>query len=144
MMEVVKEREMKLLSRKRITLIRENNGATPSRQQLLTEVASQFKISEDLVVIKHIYPQFGENKTKIIVHMYTDKKKMSLFEHANLLKKHEKKVEEKIEEEKPAVEEPKKEVTEKEEESAAAEKTEEENQEKLAEKKEEKPAENKE
>ena len=69
----------------------ENKGATPSRQELIKEVAKQFNAKEDLIVIKHIYSQFGENKTKVIVHIYSDKNKMKMFEHKNLLKKHEKK-----------------------------------------------------
>ena len=111
-MELIKENEMKLLSRKRLTLMRENKGATPSRQDLIKEVAKQFNAKEDLIIIKHVYSQFGENKTKIIVHIYSDRTKMKIFEHANLLKKHEKKVEAKVEApaekpvEKPVVEVP--------------------------------------
>lgn len=92
-MELIKENEMKLLSRKRLTLMRENKGATPSRQDLIKEVAKQFNVKEDLVIIKHVYSQFGETKTKIIAHVYTDKNKMKVFEIANLIKKHEKKAE---------------------------------------------------
>jgi ribosomal protein S24E len=90
-MEIIKEKDMKLLSRKRVILMRDNKGATPSRQELIQEVASMFKVKEDLIIIKHVYSQFGENRTKIIVHIYNDKKKMGLFEHSSLLKKHEKK-----------------------------------------------------
>jgi len=101
-MEILKEREMKLLSRKRVTLLIEEKGATPSRQELIGQVASKFKVKENLVIIKHIYPQFGEGKTKLIVNIYSDEKKMKMFEHANLLKKHEKKVVEAPKEEEPA------------------------------------------
>ncbi len=128
-MEVIKEKDMKLLSRKRVTLIRDNKGATPSRQQLISEVASQFKVKEELVIIKHVYSQFGENKTKLIVHIYNDKDKMKLFEHANLLKKHEKKAE------------PKKEAAEEKAPAEPAEKKEEKPAEVEEEKKEEEPAE---
>ena len=117
-MELIKENEMKLLSRKRLTLMRENKGATPSRQDLIKEVAKQFNAKEDLIIIKHVYSQFGEDKTKVIVHVYSDKNKMKFFEHANLLKKHEKKAEAPKEEapvveEKPVEDAPKVEVEEK-------------------------------
>ena len=101
-MELVKEREMKLLSRKRLALVIENKGVTPSRQELINQVAEKFKVKPGLVVIKHIYQQFGQNMTKLIVHIYEDEKKMKMFEHANLLKKHEKKVVEAPKEEAPA------------------------------------------
>ena len=113
-MELIKENEMKLLSRKRLTLMRENKGATPSRQDLIKEIAKQFNVKEELVIIKHVYSQFGENKTKVIAHIYSDKNKMKFFEHTNLLKKHEKKAEAPKEdapgvEEKPVEEAPKEE-----------------------------------
>lgn len=98
-MEVLKEKDMKLLSRKRLTLLVENKGATPSRQDLVKEIAKKFKTDEELVIIKHIYQQFGKNKTKLMVHIYEDKDKMKIFEHANLLKKHEVKIPEPVKEE---------------------------------------------
>jgi ribosomal protein S24E len=86
--KLLKERDMKLLSRKRLTLMIENREATPSRKDLIKAIAEKYKTKEDLVIIKHIYPQFGQNKTKLIVHLYQDKDKMNMFEHKNLLKKH--------------------------------------------------------
>ncbi|MBN2367886.1 hypothetical protein JXC34_02630 [Candidatus Woesearchaeota archaeon] len=83
-----KQRDMKLLSRKRVSLILDNEGATPSRKSLIKQVASKYKVNEDQVVIKHVYSQFGKQKTKLIVHIYDDKDKMGMFEHKNLLKKH--------------------------------------------------------
>lgn len=96
-MEIIKEKDMKLLSRKRVVLMIDNEGATPSRQELIKQVAAKFKVKEELVVIKHIYQQFGKKKTKLMVHIYNDKKKKDVFEHKSLLKKHEKKAEPKTE-----------------------------------------------
>ncbi len=88
-MEVVKEKDMKLLSRKRATILLDNSQkGTPSRAELIKKVAEHYKVDESLVVIKHIYSQFGKSKTKIIVHIYDDKEKMKMFEHESLLKKH--------------------------------------------------------
>ena len=67
----------------------------------------KFKTKQDLIAIKHIYPQFGTSKAKLIVHIYKDKKKMELFEHESLLKKH--KFDGKKPEKKKVKEEPKKE-----------------------------------
>ncbi len=86
--EILKERDMKLLSRKRVYLMIDNKGATPSRLELLEGLAEKFKTKQELIVIKHIYSQYGKRKTKLIVNIYKDKKKMKLFEHEDLLKKH--------------------------------------------------------
>ena len=86
--ETLKERDMELLSRKRYTLMMDNKGATPSRLELVKELAEKYKTNPELIVIKHIYPQYGKRKTKLIVNIYKDKKKMELFEHEDLLKKH--------------------------------------------------------
>lgn len=86
--EILKERDMKLLSRKRVSLMIDNKGATPSRLELLEGLAEKFKTKPELIVIKHIYSQYGKRKTKLIVNIYKDKKKMELFEHEDLLKKH--------------------------------------------------------
>jgi len=110
-MEILKERDMDLLSRKRVSIMIENKGSTPSRSELINEIAKKFKVTPELVIIKHIYQQFGRNKTKLIVNIYTDKAKMERFEHANLLKKHaakeQPKKEKKEEAPSPTVESPK-------------------------------------
>ena len=84
----LKQRDMKLLSRKRVTLLMDNEGATPSRKELVKKIAARYKVNEDLVVIKHIYSQFGKTKAKLIVNIYENKEKRDMFEHKNLLKKH--------------------------------------------------------
>ncbi|MFH2020321.1 MAG: hypothetical protein ABIJ34_02840 [archaeon] len=90
-MEILKERDMKLLSRKRVSLMMGTKG-TPARYDILKEVAKKCGAKEDHIVIKHIYSQFGKPMSKVIVHVYDDKDKIKIFEHENLLKKHVKKV----------------------------------------------------
>ncbi len=100
-MEIVKERDMKLLSRKRLYVMIDDEGPTPSRQELIDKVAKKLKVKPEQVVIKHVYPQYGSTKTKLIVHIYDDSKKIGKFEHKSLVKKHQKKPakeEEKVEE----------------------------------------------
>lgn len=86
-LHLLKEKDMKLLSRKRVSLEVENIN-TPSRLDLLKEIAKKFNHPEDLIVIKHIYPQFGKRKSKVIAHLYQDKDKMNIFELKELLAKH--------------------------------------------------------
>jgi ribosomal protein S24E len=87
-LSIVKEKEYPLLSRNRITFMWEAEGPTPSRIELLKEIAKMSKAKEDLVVIRHIYPQVGNSKAKIIAHIYTDKKKLEFFENKSLVAKH--------------------------------------------------------
>ena len=97
-LEVIKERETPLLSRTRITLKAEYEGATPSRLELKKLVADKIKADEKLVVLKHIYTRFGKNSAKIIAHIYQNEKDMQKLEHTKLLEKHfPKKKEEKAE-----------------------------------------------
>jgi ribosomal protein S24E len=91
-LHTLKEKDMELLSRKRVTLVVDNETVTPSRLDLLKAISKKFNTKEDLVIIKHIYPQFGIKKTKVIVHLYKDEAKMALFEHKNLISKHKPKV----------------------------------------------------
>jgi len=87
-MEVIKEKDMKLLSRKRATVLIKGTAGTPGRKNLVKDLAKKFNTKEDNIIIKHMYPQFGSRDTKIIVHIYEDPAKMSKFEHGSLLKKH--------------------------------------------------------
>ncbi|MFO8016535.1 MAG: 30S ribosomal protein S24e [Candidatus Woesearchaeota archaeon] len=87
-LEIKKERDTPLLSRKRVTLNAEYEGSTPSRMDIRKETAKKLKAKENLVVIKHIYTRFGAQKAKIIAHVYEDEKDMKKLEGEGLLKKH--------------------------------------------------------
>ena len=84
---VLKEVDTPLLSRKRITFELVGEKETPSRKVLIKEVASKVKAKPELVVIKHIYTQFGSRKAKIIANVYSNKKEMENVEEKYLLKK---------------------------------------------------------
>lgn len=87
-LEIKKQRDTPLLSRKRVTLMAEYDGATPSRPDIRKEVAKKVGAKDNLVVIKHIYTRFGSNKAKIIAHVYDNEKDMKSIEHESLLVKH--------------------------------------------------------
>lgn len=87
-LEIKKERDTPLLSRKRVTLMAEYEGATPPRLEVKKEVAKKTGAKENLVIIKHIYTRFGSNKAKIIAHVYNNEKEMKNLEHESLLVKH--------------------------------------------------------
>ncbi|MFC1730496.1 30S ribosomal protein S24e [candidate division KSB1 bacterium] len=87
-LEIKKERDTPLLSRKRVTLMAEYEGATPSRLDVKKEVAKKVSAKENLVIIKHIYTRFGSQKSKIIAHVYSDEAEMKKLENDSLLVKH--------------------------------------------------------
>ena len=87
-LEIKKERDTPLLSRKRVTLIAEYEGVTPSRMEMKKEVAKKSGAKENLVIIKHVYTRFGSNKAKIISHIYNNEDEMKRIENESLLSKH--------------------------------------------------------
>jgi small subunit ribosomal protein S24e len=91
--EILKEKETPLLSRKRVTAMLTYSGTTPSRLQLAGELAKKLNVSKDLLVIRHIYNSFGNEKSKVIVNIYKDKKIMEQLELKKLIAKHSKKAE---------------------------------------------------
>jgi small subunit ribosomal protein S24e len=94
--EVLKEKETPLLSRKRISAMAYYEGSTPSRIKILNEVAKKLKADVKLVSIRHIYTRFGSPRAKLIVHLYKDRKAYEVLEGKKLVDKHtEKKAEQK-------------------------------------------------
>ena len=87
-LELIKKKEFPLLSRTRVTFWNNDKGAAPSRLGLKNEVSKILNIKPELVVIKHIYCQFGKSKAKIIAHVYDSKEKMAIFESEKLMAKH--------------------------------------------------------
>lgn len=87
-LEIKKERDTPLLSRKRVTLIAEYEGATPKRIDMRKDVAKKLDVEEKLVILKHIYTKFGSQKAKIIAHIYNNEEDLKKIEDSSLLAKH--------------------------------------------------------
>lgn len=80
-MRILKEKAMPLLARKRINFeIDHAEKATPSRADLKVQVSQQLNVKPELVSIRHIYPKFGQNKSKVVVHVYEDEKRLKFLE----------------------------------------------------------------
>ncbi len=86
--DIVKIAETPLLSRKRVTAWASYTGATPPRPVLRKELAKKAKAKENLVVVRHIYTRFGEQRAKLIAHIYEDEKIMLTLEGKKLVEKH--------------------------------------------------------
>ena len=73
MLKKLKEQEMPLLERKRITYEADNEGnSTPSKEKLKEEIAKLNEVDISLVGIRHIFTKFGSSKFKVIAHIYKD------------------------------------------------------------------------
>ena len=80
-MKVTSEKNMPLLARKRINIeVDHVEAPTPSRASLKAKVAEHFKVQPELVSIRHIYPKFGQNSSKVIAHIYEDEKTLKFLE----------------------------------------------------------------
>ena len=121
--EVTKQNDTPLLSRKRVTAFVNFAATTPSRLELKFALGTQLKVNPDLVIIKHIYQRFGARRAKLIAHVYDKKELLEKLESEGLVAKHFKKVEEKKEEQEapkeaaPVEEKPKEESADKKEEA---------------------------
>jgi len=114
-MEIIEKKEHPLLSRTEIIAKDSYTGATPSRDSIKDRLANTLKANKELLVIKHIYPEFGFGNAKVIAYLYSNKKDMEKIEPEYAFKKgvskkeEEKKTEEK-KQNKPKTEEKKEEV----------------------------------
>lgn len=79
-LKVVEKKDNALLSRTEFVLEGFQEGPTPSYDKLRKKIAEQFKADENLIAIRHIYPQFGTVKFKVIAYVYSDKKAMEKIE----------------------------------------------------------------
>ena len=86
--EIVKEKETPLLSRKRVTAWVYKEGATPSRPSIRDELAKKMKIKPELVSIRHVYTRFGKQESKVIAHVYNDEETLLRLEGKKLVEKH--------------------------------------------------------
>ncbi len=76
-----KEIEMPLLNRKRIKFELDHLGtSTPSKSFIKDEISKKYNTKPELVAIRHIYTRFGQQKARVIAHIYQDEKTLKLLE----------------------------------------------------------------
>ncbi len=87
-MNILKEKPLNLLKRKRITAeIEHFKKATPSKENIVKTLADKLKIPEDQISLLHAYPHFGREKTKVIANIYESKEALEVVEKINKKKK---------------------------------------------------------
>lgn len=74
------EKEMSLLSRKRIKFELDSSGPTPSKNSLKEQIAKKWGIKPELIAIRHVYTKYGSQKAKVIAHLYEDEKTLKFLE----------------------------------------------------------------
>lgn len=86
-MEIIEKKEHPLLSRTEIIAKDSYTGATPSRGSIKERLVNALKANKELLIIKHIYPEFGFSNAKIIAYLYSNKKDMERIEPEYAFKK---------------------------------------------------------
>ncbi len=78
--DIVKEKDMPLLERKRITINVESGDATPSNKEIKARIAKELNVEEGLVAIRHIFQHFGVRNARVIAHIYKNKEMLRALE----------------------------------------------------------------
>jgi ribosomal protein S24E len=87
-LEILKEQEVPLLNRKRISAMAEFEGKpTPSILAFKDSIATQAKTTPDLVAIRHVYQRYGASKAKVIAHVYKTRKELLSLEKVKTAEK---------------------------------------------------------
>lgn len=81
---IKEKKENALLSRTELSIeIKHSGSANPSYENIKKEIASKLKADEKLIVIKHVYPAFGEGKSDVIAYVYKDETSLKKTEPRN-------------------------------------------------------------
>jgi len=76
-MKIIKQFELPLLNVKNLTIrVEYPKSVTPSADDLSKKIADFIKTKQDLVVVKHIHPKFGDTEADVIVDVYNDEKSL--------------------------------------------------------------------
>jgi small subunit ribosomal protein S24e len=85
--EVIDEKENPLLHRKELTCIVSFEGATPSRKEIVKNVAATKGMNEGLVVADSISQTFGKQEAKCYVKLYEKENFKEAIEQKHILEK---------------------------------------------------------
>ncbi len=86
-LEIVKQEKNQLL---KVTDVRARlsfEGATPSKQQVVKALAAAVKAKEELIIVRHIRTDYGEQAADVRALVYADKKSLEKLERRSMIKK---------------------------------------------------------
>lgn len=76
-MKIISQNKSRLLPRTDVVVeITHIEGVTPSEDHVKVELSKHFKCDKELIVVEHIYTNFGSGKSEIIAYIYADKNSM--------------------------------------------------------------------
>jgi ribosomal protein S24E len=75
------KKEIPLMSRtEAIVEVKHTGAANPPYTVISKELANLLKADQKLIVVKHVYPKFGEGRSEVIAYVYKDEASMLKFE----------------------------------------------------------------
>ena len=86
-LKIIDKKDNKLFDRVDAVLEYESKGATPSRKQLIPEIASALESKPELVSVQKIEQRYGRNKVLVKVRVYSSAGALNKFEPAHLAKR---------------------------------------------------------
>ena len=91
-MQILDQREEKLLQRKKVLFKVDFEKTTPKKEDLKKQISEKLKVDPELVVVEKIHQGFGTRTAEVHALIYSDKNLMKKIEVRNKkVKKEEKK-----------------------------------------------------
>ncbi|MCD4759673.1 hypothetical protein K8R33_02205 [archaeon] len=76
-MKIISKEKSKLLPRiDVVAMVTHFDKRTPSGLEVKEELVKDLKVDKELILVKHIYSDFGTGRSKIIAHVYNNKEDM--------------------------------------------------------------------
>ncbi len=85
--EVIKEENNELLTRKQLQLKIQHEATTPARLEVRAKVAADFKIAPERVIIDNMQTAFGKKETTAYVKIYESAEAARQIEQEHILKR---------------------------------------------------------
>jgi ribosomal protein S24E len=79
-LKITEQKDNPLLLRKEIQATLTYDAATPSTKDLHSQLASGLKVKPELLVVKHILPQFGTRVADVLVYQYESEEQLKKVE----------------------------------------------------------------
>ncbi|MFW6286225.1 MAG: 30S ribosomal protein S24e [Nanoarchaeota archaeon] len=86
-MNILQNKENKLLKRKEIIATLENKSSTPARKEIREMLAKKLKVDKDLVVVNSIIHKFGSSDIDIKAKVYDTKESLELNARSHMKKR---------------------------------------------------------
>ncbi|MCS7134399.1 MAG: hypothetical protein NZ889_00870 [Candidatus Pacearchaeota archaeon] len=76
----IEKKEYKPLVERTEILAKAEKEITPTKEEIREQLSSLLEKPKELIVVKHIYQQFGKQESKIIAYVYDSQESLKKFE----------------------------------------------------------------